>query len=196
MWIWITGLSSAASSYIAKVAFLLLDELKCTTYPRVSSTTIHVELIINFNFKTSVRVDLQNFGLTIPQLAGTIIGIGWLLGLHLAVQNSDTTTMDLFTIGPSITSLYIFRNDTTSTATTLSTALTTAAASSIDWNDVQMFFNIPTTTPDHAETEVAILSGALFLVLLSFIGTTLFAFKNMSVTYPLEREVFFLPSYR
>ena len=104
--------------------------------------------------------------------------------------------MDLSTIGPFITSFYIFRNDSTSTATTVSTASTTSAASSIDWNDVQMFFNIPTTTPNYAEKEVAILSGALFLVLLSFIGTTLFAFKNMSVTYPLEREVFFLPSYR
>ena len=65
-----------------------------------------------------------------------------------------------------------------------------------NWNNMKLFFNIPLKSQEYTHTEIGILSGALFLVLLSFIGTTLFAFKSRAVTYPLEREVFFLPSYR
>ena len=88
---------------------------------------------------------------------------------------------------------------TTTTATTagiLTSDLDVFFTTGENWNNMNSFFNIPLTSKEYTHTEIGILSGALFLVLLSFIGTTLFAFKSRAVTYPLEREVFFLPSYR
>ena len=123
--------------------------------------------------------------------------------MHLFAQdttNSTTTLINWSTPSPDLRSFNAFRNDTTTDiqpdSTTSSDSTTTVATAADFWNDVQTFFNIPSATKEYTQIEIGILSGALFLTLLSFIGTTLFAFKNDAVTYPLEREVFFLPSYR
>ena len=159
-------------------------------------------------FKTSVRVDLQNFGLTIPQLIGTVIGIGLLLGLHLTIESKNaittTPTDGIFSIGISITTSILMDQagfPSFNESRDVSRNVTTSApdvffTTEENWNNMKLFFNIPLTSQEYTHTEIGILSGALFLVLLSFIGTTLFAFKSRAVTYPLEREVFFLPSYR
>ena len=123
--------------------------------------------------------------------------------MHLTVESNDaintSSTADILTIGISTTASILMGQ--AGSASNVSRNVSTSAmdvffTTGENWDNMKLFFNIPLTSQEYTHTEVGILSGALFLVLLSFIGTTLFAFKSRAVTYPLEREVFFLPSYR
>ena len=123
--------------------------------------------------------------------------------MHLTVESNDaintSSTADILTIGISTTASILMGQ--AGSASNVSRNVSTSATDVFftageNWDNMKLFFNIPLTSQEYTHTEVGILSGALFLVLLSFIGTTLFAFKSRAVTYPLEREVFFLPSYR
>ena len=123
--------------------------------------------------------------------------------MHLTVESNDaintSSTADILTIGISTTASILMGQ--AGSASNVSRNVSTSAmdvffTTGENWDNMKLFFNIPLTSQEYTHTEVGILSGALFLVLLSFIGTTLFAFKSRAVTYPLEREVFFLPSFR
>ena len=123
--------------------------------------------------------------------------------MHLTFESNDaintSSTADILTIDISTTASILMGQ--AGSASNVSRNVSTSATDVFftageNWDNMKLFFNIPLTSQEYTHTEVGILSGALFLVLLSFIGTTLFAFKKRAFTYPLEREVFFLPSYR